>query len=297
MHVRIRFRGESQLGFDVFLPRNENDALSFIAKTKKKILLLGGGTDLLRETEKIEGQCLVDISHLENLRHITREDDVEKVGALTRISDFNHSAVDNYEAFNQLAKGFGGRAISNMATVGGNICAASPAADLLPILLALDAVIVTRSLRQERSTGILSFLLAPGKTGLRKDEIIAEVQFEAPARGKFCTFRKIGRRGSVFRATVSLSVFVHLNEVMEIKQARIAFNSLRDNLPRRANLIEQNLRGKRLESGAIQEVVSSLSKEYTVPSDINASSEYKLDAAEGLLEDQLCHIENLARGL
>jgi carbon-monoxide dehydrogenase medium subunit len=283
------------LGFDVFLPRNETELLSFIAK-RKNVLLLSGGTDILRAGERTQGHCLVDISHLENLRYISREEDIVKVGALTRISDFMSRNVDLYEGFKQVAEGFGGPAIANMATVGGNICAASPAADLLPVLIALDATVVTRSLRGQRTTGIQRFLLKPQAIGLRGDELIVEVQFEAPAKGMLCTFRKIGRRSSVFTATVSLSIFVHFDDTMKIKRARVALNALRGPMPGRAKLVEEALLGRKLDHEAVQEAVSKLSDEFSTPSDINASAEYKLEAAKGLLEDQLYHIKDVARG-
>jgi len=273
----------------------------FIAKRKSGVMLFAGGTDVVRAMQRdgMKLQCVVDISHLEKLRHIVVRDDIVRVGALTRISDFkNQNAVENnYKALREVADSFGGPSVANMATVGGNICAASSSADLLPVLLALDASVILRSLWRERTAKIQDFLLKEGKPDLRAGEIVAEVQFEAPKTGMFSEFRKIGRRRSLFMATVSVSAFIDLDlETTKVKRARVAFNALRDRMPGRAELVESALVEKKLERKVIEKAISKLSKEFSAPSDCNASAEYKLEAAKVLLEEQLNHFMEQARG-
>jgi len=287
--------------FDVYLPRNERQLLAFIAKREKGVTVVAGGTDVLPAILRggTRPKCLVDMSHLEDLRHIALEDGSVRVGALTRISDFKSQSVveNNYEAFRQVAEGFGGPSIANMATVGGNICAASSSADLLPVLLALDASLVVRSLRGERTVMIKHFLLKEGKTRLRADEIVAEVRLEAPKLGTFCSFRKIGRRSSLFMATVSVSTFIDLDlETLKVKRARVAFNALRSGMPGRAELVESALIGKKLKRRVIEKATSRLGKEFSAPSDSKASAEYKLEAATALLKEQLHHTADEASG-
>jgi CO/xanthine dehydrogenase FAD-binding subunit len=294
-------RGETYMRFDIFLPRNEKQLLKFVARRKTGVMLVAGGTDVIPKTQRGETKvkCLVDMSHLENLRYIDVQDDIARIGALTRISDFKNEKVigNNYEAFRRVANGFGGPSIANMATVGGNVCAASSSADLLPVLLALDAKVTTRSLRGDRTVMIKDFLLRKGKTRLRPGEIIAEVQFEACKSGTYCAFRKIGRRSSLFMATVSVSTFIDLDlKSMRIKRARVAFNAWRGFMPDRAAAVETALVQKKLEDKVIKKAASKLVKEFSVPSDQKSSAEYKVEAAKVLLEEQLQSIEAKARG-
>jgi xanthine dehydrogenase small subunit len=83
---------------------------------------------------------------------------------------------------------------------------------------------------------------------------------------------------------------------MKIKRARVAFNVLKGVMPGRSAVVEEMLLGKQLGRDAIHEAVSRLPEEFSAPTDMNASAEYKLEVAKGLLEDQLRHIEDVALG-
>lgn len=280
--------------FTIYLPRSQKQALTYISKGRKGVFLLAGGTDLLVDISRgiLKPRCLVDLSQLSDLRYIRTQGNLVKVGALTRISDLEDYdwSKENCEVFHQVSEKFGGPSIANAATVGGNLCAASPSADLLPVLLCLDARVVLKSRKSDRVIRVADFLLDDAKTALRPDEIIAEIQFEIPPTDALCLFKKIGRRSALFMASVSLAVFIQMDrKTKTIREARIAFNALCRNLPERSKFVEASLTGKILDRKTIDEAVSELSKELHMVSDIRGSADYKTEAAKALLEEQLLH--------
>lgn len=279
--------------FTVYLPRSQKQALTYISKARRRVFLLAGGTDLLVRIRKgeLKPRCLVDLSHLRDLRYIKTDGNLVKVGALTRIADLeDYSWPKSCEAFRQVAEKFGGPSIANMATVAGNLCVASPSADLLPILLCLDSRAVLRSRKGDRVVRVSDLLLSECRTGVRPDEIIVEVQFETPPTSALCVFKKIGRRSALFMASVSLAAFIQLDrKTKRIMQARVALNALRRNLPQRSKLVEASMAGKVLDRATIDEAASELSKELHMVSDVSGSADYKTEAAKVLLEDQLLY--------
>jgi CO/xanthine dehydrogenase FAD-binding subunit len=214
-----------------------------------------------------------------------------KIGALTRIADLvDYDWPKSCEAFRQVAEKFAGPSIANVATVAGDVCAASPSSDLLPVLLCLNARAVLRSRKDDRVVGVSDLLLNERRTAVRPNEIVVEIQFVTPPTDALCVFKKIGRRSALFLASVSLAVFIQLDrKTKRIRQARVALNALSRNLPERSKLVEAAMMGKTLDKRTIDEAVSELSKELHTISDIRGSAHYKTEAAKALLEDQLLH--------
>jgi len=285
--------------FTVYQPRSQQQALNYISKGRKDVFLLAGGTDLLIDIRNgdLKPRSLVDLSHLTDLRYIRTRDSLVKIGALTRISDIGDYdwSKANCEVLHQVAEKFGGPAIANVATIGGDVCTASPSADMLPVLLSLDARLILRSRKSDRIIRVEDFLVGNGTTVLRSNEIIVEAQFEAPPTDALCLFNKIGRRSALFIASVSLAVFIRVNQrTKTIIEARVALNDLRRRLPERSALTEASLRGRILDQRTIDGALSELSKEMHMVSDMKGTAVYKAEAAKALLEEQLlCCVSRL----
>jgi len=280
--------------FTIYLPKSQKQALTYISKGRKDVFLLAGGTGLLTSIRKgdLKPRSLVDLSHLTELRYIKTHGKLLRIGAMTRISDLEDHvwSKENCEVFHQVSEKFGGQSIANMVTVGGNLCAASPTADLLPVLLCLDARVVLRSSKGDRVIRMHDFLLDDGKTALKRNEIIAEIQFEIPPSDAMCLFKKIGRRSALFLASVSLALYIQIDRKTKlIKQARVALNALTRNLPERSKLAEASLTGRILDIRTIDDAISALSKELHMVSDLKGTADYKTEAAKALLEEQLLY--------
>jgi CO/xanthine dehydrogenase FAD-binding subunit len=232
----------------------------------------------------------LDLSGLSELRYVKREDGEIKIGALTTIGDLERQ-VDNSawaKFLNDVITKFGSPNIRSLATIGGNICAASSSEDLIPVFLALDAKVKTLRKSGTREMLLQEFLVAKRKTALYADEILAEVSFPEPSGRAACSFQKLGMRNILIIALVSVAVFLETDDSRSnIIQARIALNRLKGKIPQRVESVEKGLLDKRLDEHAIKSAVERLGEELTLTSDFRASSEYRCEAVKVLLRRAL----------
>jgi CO/xanthine dehydrogenase FAD-binding subunit len=183
---------------------------------------------------------------------------------------------------------FGSPNIRTVATVGGNICAASSSEDLIPVFLVLDAKVKTIRKNGTREIPLQEFLVAKRKTALHADEILAEVSFPEPSARSASSFQKLGMRNILIIALVSVAVFLETDEPRStITQARIALNRLKGKIPQRAQRVEKELLGRKLDEGTIKSAVDRLGDELALTTDFRASAEYRGEAVKVLLRRAL----------
>ncbi len=169
--------------------------------------LLAGGTDLLPRYER--GQALpdhlIDLKKLSDLYHINIKDDAVQIGALTSIQVIQEKPLiqSEFTALHMAAHDFAGAQIRHRGTIGGNIVNASPAGDLLPALYAFDAMLTLIGPEGERQLLIQDFILGPGKTALKENEILVSIGLKR--RGYKSTFQKVGLRQSMAISVVNLA--------------------------------------------------------------------------------------------
>ena len=174
---------------------------------------LAGGTDVLVEIADAPpdpaaaSAGFLDLSHLGELRGITREPEALVIGALTTYAELRHS-----EAAGELAPGLveaaatvGAAQIQNRGTIGGNIGNASPAGDLLPVLLALDAEIDVGGPQGERGIPAAAFFTGYRQTALAPGELILRVRIPL-VPGREMRFRKVGTRRALAISKVALAL-------------------------------------------------------------------------------------------
>lgn len=159
-------------------------------------LVLAGGTDVYPATKaQILAQPVLDISAVETLRGIECNGDGVRIGACTTWSDI--IAADLPPAFDALklaAAEVGARQIQNVATIAGNICNASPAADGVPPLLVLDAEVEMASMHEIRKVPLAQFITGVRQTILRDDEIVTALHIPEAALDGRSSFLKLGAR-------------------------------------------------------------------------------------------------------
>ena len=234
----------------------------------------------------------MDISRLSELRYIRPEPGVVRIGALCTLTDLtrNENLGKQYEAFRSLALIFGSPPVRNLATVGGNVAASSSSEDLIPIFLSLDAKVVLKSKTSCREIALDQFLLSKRTTGLRSNEILAEVNFSELPPQSWCMFSKVGRRERVIISLVSLASMLTLNaKSRTVINVRVALNRVRGKIPERAIQTEKLLRGNVLDELKLDEACKSLESELNLTSDFRASAEYRVKVAQNLLRDSLRH--------
>lgn len=214
----------------VLRPRSLSQALTALAgfsdppdaSRHPEAIVLAGGTDLYpAKPGGALGARVIDLSaiaELSGVRPVSPDgQSAIRIGALTRWADLRDRRFDvlagpAYDALAIAAAGIGGRQIQSRATIAGNLCHASPAADGIPVLLALGARVLLRDANGSRELPLTQFVTGPRRTALRAGELLEAVLIPVepdPGLATHSTFFKLGQRRylviSVAMIAVSLS--------------------------------------------------------------------------------------------
>lgn len=195
--------------FKYFKPQDIQEAFDIIKQEGKSVRFLAGGTDLLvrLKSRHIVSDVVVDLKEIADLNIGIRIDEQEvMIGSLTTFSTISTDPIilEYYPALADAASEVGSVQIRNRATIGGNICNASPAADSLPPLFIYDAKIKLIRRDSVRFLPIGDFLLGPGKTALDESEILAGIVLPIPASDQASSFTRLTRRRGADLATINL---------------------------------------------------------------------------------------------
>jgi carbon-monoxide dehydrogenase medium subunit len=269
--------------FDLYVPKDPDDLLEYLDVHQVGVKLIANGSDLINRIQRrqVNPKVLVDLSGLSQYKFVRKDGGMIRIGALTTISEMIESPVLNscHDVFSEVADKFGGPAIINVATLGGNICASSSSEDLIPVLLVLDANVCLRSKHGDRVLRLEEFLKGKRITDLRPNEVLVEAQFNELDGHSTCAFEKIGMRNSLIIAFVSAAVFLKLGRSGVVDDVRIAFNRVTGKIPERARKTEENLRGKILSANAMEDSIRVVREELQLTSDFRVSEEYRREVA------------------
>ena len=197
------------LPFRYMRPRQLSEAFDILGRFGPEASVLAGGTDLMVGLRKgrIAPRVVVDLKRIADLEPgISARDGRVRIFAPTPLAEViaDRRIEEHFPALVQAAQTVGSVQIRNRATLTGNICNASPAADTAPALLAYGAAVVLISSRRSRIVPLDEFLLGPRSTSLRSGEIAAAVEIPLPAGRTGSQFARLTRRRGVDLATISL---------------------------------------------------------------------------------------------
>ncbi len=206
--------------FDYYRPESFTQAYEYLNIPNKNVLVLAGGTDLIPNTRDAKWQpdAVVDIKNLPGLRTIEiaqiapccgiEPHECLYIGAAVRMNELIHSQIvgSHWSLLQQAASAMGNEQVRNRATIGGNICTASPAADSSPGLLVLDAKALIKGPAGDRCIAISDFFLGPKKNCLNKSEIVVGLLIPQPPVGSQGHYEKLSRRKAGDLAIVSVAV-------------------------------------------------------------------------------------------
>ena len=270
--------------FDLELPGSLEEALDALAEGGDGVAPLAGGTNLLVDlrARRASHDRLVGLSRISGLDGIGEANGTLRLGAGTTVSALIRSPLIAVEApaLAAAARVFGGAMVRNVATVAGNICYASPAADLVPPLMALDAEVSLRSMGTSRTLPLDGFFLGVRETRRRSDELLTEIRWPARPGSSADLFYKIGlRKGdaiTVACVAVSLSA-----EAGACSRARIVLGAVAP-VVLRAREAEAVLEGARLDPATIHQAAARAAAASQPIDDIRASAEYRRHLVEVL---------------
>ena len=248
---------------------------------------IAGGTFTMVEVnaDRFHPQCLIDLSLCDELYGVREQEDFVEVGALMTFTQIEKHELLNelYPALTKAAAEVGGPQVRNRGTIGGNICAASPAADIATPLLALEAIVRVTGADGEREIAVKDLFLAPKKTCLNTDEIVTAIVIPKPAGSS--GFRKVGKRNALAVSSINMAL-AGKTEKGVFTQLKIAAGSCAPT-PRRCPKAEACLIGKELNETTIEAAKEILLTEIAPIDDRWATAEYRKLVAQNMLAELL----------
>lgn len=266
-------------------PTKIQDACEALAT--RRLTLLGGGTDhYAARVGRASGEDILDLTGVKALRGLGQSGDGWRIGATTTWSELLHARLPPmFDALKLAAREIGGIQIQNAGTLAGNLCNASPAADGIPVLLALDASVELCSTRGVRALPLREFVLGPRKTALQPDELLSAILVPAPRHPAHSHFLKLGARKYLVISIAMVAVVLETRG-RQVEAARIAVGSCSP-VAQRLPQLENELAGAKL-SASLGESVRPEHLEPLQPiDDVRASGQYRLEAALTLVRRAL----------
>ena len=264
--------------FDYFAPQSLGDATALLRRYGTKAKLLAGGTDLFIRMERraVEPGVVVDLKKIRALQGIKAGAKGLTIRAVTLMDEIVSSPLvqRRYGIVAEAASAVGSIQTRNRATLGGNLCNASPAADTAPALIVLGARARIAGSRRERELPLEEFFLAPGKTCLQPSELLKEIFIPAPATKSGGSFQRCTRTAMDI-ALVNCAVFLSMApKGGAIGEIRIALGAVAPT-PVRARTAEDALKGKIPDKNAIEEAADLAAAGATPIDDVRSSANYR----------------------
>ena len=263
--------------FKYISPKTKEEVLKILRTEKSEVCIVAGCSNVLPyiKDKIISPKLLLDISGIEELNYIKKNESNLYIGATTTISDLISSKIIREECsvLYQAAEDFADPTVRNRATIGGNLTDASPAADMAIPLLVLDAVLEVESMNGKREIYLKDFFLGPRKTALRDDEMITSIKFKNDPINKQGYFIKLGLRQSMAISVATIALILEI-EKNKVKDVRIAMGSIAP-IPLRLFKTEEFLKSKEINDELLEKAINKVREEVNPISDIRASQEYR----------------------
>ena len=258
-------------------PQTLDEAVHVLAETGGSVL--AGGTDFYPSLgDRPATGSVVDISRIREMKGVTARTDEIRIGGLTTWSELLASSLPRcYEALKSAAREIGGVQIQNRGTVAGNLCNASPAADSVPPLLALDAEVELLSRSGMRRMALAEFIVGNRKTQRRRDEILTAVIVPRELDDTASVFLKLGARRYLVISIVMVAAVLKVDNG-RVAEVRIAVGACSARAQRLAEL-EQELRKMPATRGIGAKVRPEHLALLSPIDDVRAAANYRSEAA------------------
>lgn len=280
--------------------------LKLLQDHQGKVCIIAGGTDIilkLRE-KKLEPEVLLDISDINELKGISEyskqladtgldglkritEQTMIKIGAGVTFSEIAKSPFfsQNLKGLADAALSVGSPQIRNAATIGGNICNASPAADIIPVLLALEAEAIVRSREKEETMSLQGFILDKGSVKLLPNQLLCSIAFSSLKENQSLGFAKLGLRKALAISRIAVAAFVEVGD-NAFKNVRLASGAC-GKIPKREYEVEACLEGKAINDGSIEAAAELFKQVLKERLRGRSGAEYKGEAVKGVFKEAL----------
>jgi CO/xanthine dehydrogenase FAD-binding subunit len=211
--------------FEYHAARDLRDALEKMEDWGPQAKILAGGTDLVPalKNKQIQPSCVISLHRLRELDYVRETDSQIRIGAMAKHGDLAANPIlkRNCSILCEAVSLIGSWQIRNVATIGGNLCTASPAADSAGPLLVLDARAVITGLDGEKEIPLASFFRGPGETVLQPNQLLKEIVIELPKSRAAGCYLKLMRKKAVDLSLAGVAFQAELDG-SETRLARVA---------------------------------------------------------------------------
>lgn len=276
--------------FTVHEPLSLNDAIALGTRFGAEGRFIAGGTDLVIQMnrKRLAPRHVISLSRLSGLSSIELSSSGYSIGALT-----THKAIETFPAFRSriamlgaASQVVGGHQVRNIGTVGGNVVNASPAADAVVPLLALDAEVDLAGTGGQRSLALAQFLRGPGQTDRGFDEVLTRIRFKDLPPNSGTAFLKAGRRKAMEISVVCVAARLTLDSKSRISDAAVALGAVGATALRCPHA-EALLNGRSAGRELFADAASCAAGESRPISDVRASADYRGIMVAALVERAL----------
>ena len=259
-------------------PNTVDEALELLLDRGDDLRVLAGGTDVMiqRMTDQLpRSESLLYIGGIGELRGVSGSDGIIRIGALTTHEDLRTDPIisAHLPSFAEAAATVGGWQTQAVGTLGGNLCNASPAADLAPPVLAADAVMVVSGVDGPSRIPADRFFLDRRRTALPAGQLLLGIEVPLPPANTWESYLKVGRRTAMEVALVGLAArFSMVGN--RVEKARLGVCSVAP-APFRLHRAEAALVGSALEEGAVAAAERRATHEIDPIDDQRATASYR----------------------
>ncbi|HHG91020.1 MAG TPA: xanthine dehydrogenase small subunit [Devosia sp.] len=268
----------------IILPADVND-LAEVLVENPHATIVAGATDVgLWVTKQMrEISPVVFIGHLKQLRLIVADEDAVSIGAGVTYTDFLPVIAEKFPQLRAFWSRIGGQQVRNMGTIGGNVANGSPIGDTPPVLIALGAAITLRKGDKRRFVRLEDYFISYGKQDRDRSEFIESISIPYPGAGEKLAVYKISKRRDEDISALCGAFRLKLDEDNRVAEISIVFGGMAAT-PKRAAAVEKALLGKEWNEANVSAALRAFGEDYQPLSDVRASAEYRLLAAQNLLK-------------
>jgi carbon-monoxide dehydrogenase medium subunit len=272
--------------FQYHEPSSLEEACQIMAELKEKARPLAGGTDLIANMKKgiISPENVVSLGRIGDLTEKSLSNGQLRVGACMTAAEVAQlkEVQDNFNALRMGAESLGSPLIRNLATIGGNLVTARPAADLPPPLMAYGAQVVLKRSSGERTVALDELFQGPGETVIGPDEVLTEIVIKEPPLHSGASYVKLGVRKALEISLVNVAAFISLDGPNgPITTARVVLGAVAP-VPMRAPSAEQVLVGEKPGESLFAKAAEAAAMDSRPIDDFRGSAEYRRDMVEVL---------------
>jgi carbon-monoxide dehydrogenase medium subunit len=280
-------------------PETVKQAVALL-RSRRGAMPLAGATDLIPAMRRglAKPRLLVNLKRIADLRGAARAGASLRIGATTTVAELLHSPIvkTGWPVLAEVARDFGSPQTRNLATVGGNLCNATPSADLPLPLLVLEARIGITGPAGKREMPLAEFFRGVNKTALRAGELVTAILVPRPsARTGAACAKVVGRRAMDLAVAAAAAAVTLAPDGQTCRRARVALGAVAP-APMRSAKAEAMLEGRKLTPSLMREAAKLAAAEARPVSDLRATEAYRREMTEVLVRRVLAEAARRAGG-